>query len=94
MKTNESFGSVNTASIKDALPRTKYSHARRAADQHSIIFEEDLDSEGELERSTYYRAPVKNFILNEDQIGHSNENETENEQMPWDTPLFSSLIFY
>ena len=82
MKTNESFGSVNTASIKDALPRTKYSHARRAADQHSIIFEEDLDSEGELERSTYYRAPVKNFILNEDQIGHSNENETENEQMP------------
>ena len=52
-KTDESFGggtSQNTAKQK-----SKYSHARRAADQHSIIFEEDLDSEGELERSTYYR---------------------------------------
>ena len=87
MKTNESFGSMNTASVKDALPRTKYSHARRAADQHSIIFEEDLDSEGELERSTYYKAPVKNFILTEDRIGHSKESETENEHMQWDTTL-------
>ena len=94
MKTNESFGSMNTTSIKDALPRTKYSHARRAADQHSIIFEEDLDSEGELERSTYYRAPVKNFILNEDQIGNSNEDESEHGQLPWNIQLFSALIFY
>ena len=35
--------------------KTHYSHARRAADEHSIIFEEDLDSEGELEKSTYYK---------------------------------------
>ena len=49
--------------------RSKYSHARRAAETHSIIFEEELDSEGELERTTYHNEPIKNFDLNEDQIG-------------------------
>jgi len=53
------------------------SHARRAAEEHSIIFEEDLDSEGELERSTYYRPEVKNFILAEEQIGMSKDQDTE-----------------
>lgn len=59
--------------------RTKLSHARRAADAHSIIFEEELDSEGELERTTYYNKPVKNFDLNEERIGQSVEQETETE---------------
>lgn len=61
--------------------RNEYSHARRAADQHSIIFEEDLDSDGELERSTYYRQPVKNFSLNEEKIGQSHVDESETEHM-------------
>ena len=59
----------------------EYSHARRAADQHSIIFEEDLDSDGELERSTYYRQPIKNFSLHEENIGQSNHEETETEHI-------------
>lgn len=63
--------------ISDGAPsvsRTKYSMARRAADAHSIIFEEDLDSEGELERTTYCNDPVKNFDLNEDKIGLIDEH--------------------
>ena len=64
-----------------AAYKTKYSHARRAADAHSIIFEEDLDSDGELERTTYYNEPVKNFDLNEEQIGQSYEHESETERI-------------
>ena len=40
---------------KKPIDKTKFSRARRAADQHSIIFEEDLDSEGELDTSTYHK---------------------------------------
>ena len=54
------------AQLLEGFSKNKYSHAKRAADAHSIIFEEDLDSEGELERTTYYNEPVKNFDLNED----------------------------
>ena len=55
-----------------AAYRTKYSYARRAADAHSIIFEEELDSEGELERTNYNKRVV-NFDLNEERIGQSIE---------------------
>lgn len=57
--------------------KTHYSHARRAADEHSIIFEEDLDSEGELEKSTYYKQPVKNFSLKEDRLGSEMEESDD-----------------
>ena len=38
--------------------KSKFSKARKAADQHSIIFEEDLDSEGDLDTSTYKKFKV------------------------------------
>lgn len=65
------------SSLENLTLQAKVSHARRAAEEHSIIFEEDLDSEGELERSTYYRPEVKNFILAEEQIGMSKDQDTE-----------------
>ena len=73
-----------TASVEDRQSslgnltlQAKVSHARRAAEEHSIIFEEDLDSEGELDRSTYYRPEVKYFELAEEQIGMSKDQDTE-----------------
>ena len=63
------------------MNKTKISHARRAADAHSIIFEEDLDSEMELEKSTYYNGPVKNFSLNEDRIGQSIEHDSSTDRL-------------
>ena len=64
---------------KTVANKSHYSHARRAADEHSIIFEEDLDSEGELERSTYYRHPIQNFSLKEDKLGSEMEESSANE---------------
>ena len=77
-------GSYHDFPLGQAAPDLqKYSQARRAADAHSIIFEEDLDSEGELEHSTYDKKPVRNFDLNEERIGHSIENETETDRLEY-----------
>lgn len=83
---HQDFSPRNSSGHRNDLTlNSKYSHARRAADAHSIIFEEDLDSEGELERSTYQaQKPVKNFNLHEERIGQSivehDDSETDRVQ--------------